>query len=263
MADLTHLLGLMRRLRDPESGCPWDLAQSFDTIVPHTLEEAYEVADAIESGDFDALPDELGDLLFQVVFYARLGEEAGRFGFADVVRAIEHKLTSRHPHVFGDAERGDAAAVVTAWEQGKAAERRERALTSELDGVALALPALSRAQKVQKRAARVGFDWPDAGGALAKVAEELDELEGARAETDRAAIAEEMGDLLFAAVNVARHLELDAETCLRAATAKFERRFRAVEADFAARGAALADADLAALEAAWQVAKTAQKKTGA
>lgn len=254
-ADLEQLLALMRRLRDPEHGCPWDLAQDFASIVPHTLEEAYEVAHAIESGDFDALPGELGDLLFQVVFYAQLGSEGGRFDFHDVIAAICGKLVARHPHVFGDADIGDADEVVQNWEARKAAERQARSdgPSSELDDVPVAMPALTRARKIQKRAARVGFDWPDATGARAKLDEELRELDSA---SDADARAEELGDLLFCAVNLARHLDIEPEGALRAATNKFERRFRAVESGARARGIALEEAAPETLEALWNEAKS-------
>lgn len=263
MADLSNLRLLMRKLRDPEHGCPWDLAQDYASIVPHTLEEAYEVAETIETDDYDALPDELGDLLFQVVFYCQLAEEEQRFSFEDVVAAISAKLVTRHPHVFGDTPRHDAQAVASAWENAKAAERRARDQTSALDNVAQALPALSRAQKIQQRAARVGFDWPDSDGPLAKLHEELAELGAARADASAAAIEEEFGDVLFSAVNLGRHLGLNTERALRAATAKFERRFRALEDELAAAAQTPAELSLADLEARWQAVKGAQKKTGA
>ncbi len=264
MADLSNLRRLMRALRDTHSGCPWDLAQSWDTIVPHTLEEAYEVADVIESGEFGLLPGELGDLLFQVVFYCQLGEEQERFAFEDVVAAIEHKLIERHPHVFGAESGADIEQVAGRWEALKAAERRARAAASELDDVPLALPALSRARKIQKRAARVGFDWPDIDGAWAKLDEELAELAEARAaDQDPEAVIAEFGDLLFSAVNVGRHLGIDAEGALRAATARFEQRFRHLESALAARGVRPEEAGEALLEELWEAAKRAQKETGA
>src|SRR5215831_14953794 len=228
---LNQLLAIMARLRDRERGCPWDREQNFSTIAPYTIEEAYEVADAIERGDMPALKDELGDLLFQVVFHARMAEEAGIFDFDDVAAAIADKMERRHPHVFGDAEIASAAQT-EAWEQHKAAERRDRAQYSAdahsvLDGVALALPALLRAVKIQNRAARVGFDWREACPVFDKIAEEITEL---RTELDhdgdRERLEEEMGDLLFAVANLARKLELDPEVALRRATAKFEKRFR-------------------------------------
>lgn len=257
MADVERLLSIMRTLRDPARGCPWDREQTFETIVPHTLEEAYEVADAIERGAFESLPGELGDLLFQVVFYSRLGEEAGLFDFDTVVTAIADKLVARHPHVFGDAPADDAQAVSRHWETSKAEQRRREGggQASELDDVPVSLPALTRAHKLQKRAARVGFDWPDASGAWAKLREEFAELEQAERAGSAAAIGEELGDLLFAAVNVARHLGCEPEGALRAASAKFERRFRAVEAALAARGERPEDVSLEALDALWDAAK--------
>lgn len=258
MADLQRLRNLMQRLRAPEGGCPWDLEQTFASLVPHTLEEAYEVADVIARGDFEQLPGELGDLLFQVLFYSQLGEEQGRFGMDDVLRTLDHKLVSRHPHVFGDERLADAAEVASAWEARKARERgarQPRSLSSELDDVPSALPALSRARKLQKRAARVGFDWPDASGPWSKLREETDELAQAVAHADRAEIEAELGDLLFAAVNLARHLDIDAEAALRAANAKFERRFRYIETAVAARGRRLEDSALTELDALWDAAK--------
>lgn len=259
MGDVERLRTIMRALRDPSRGCPWDREQTFASIVPHTLEEAYEVADAIESGALDALPAELGDLLFQVVFYCQLGEEDGLFDWDTVVAAIADKLVERHPHVFADASATDAEAVTERWEASKAAERRRATPghASELDDVPLALPALTRARKLQRRAARVGFDWPDAGGAWAKIREELDELAEATdtAAGGKAAIAEECGDLLFAVVNLARHLDCDPEAALRAANAKFERRFRSVESALAERGERAEDAGLDALDALWNEAK--------
>ncbi|MBV8776516.1 MAG: nucleoside triphosphate pyrophosphohydrolase [Alphaproteobacteria bacterium] len=251
---IDKLLGIMARLRDPERGCPWDREQDFATIAPYTIEEAYEVADAIERGDMSALKDELGDLLLQVVFHARMAEEAGLFAFADVAEAIAEKMIRRHPHVFGNAEIASVAAQNEAWEAHKAAERAAHgAADSVLDGVALALPALLRAAKISKRAARIGFDWPDARGVIAKLHEEIAELEaeialGGAAER----LEDEVGDLLFAATNLARKLDIEPETALRRATAKFERRFRRVEALAAESGA---DGDLDALEALWQEVK--------
>jgi ATP diphosphatase len=231
----------MALLRDPERGCEWDVAQDFSTIAPYTIEEAYEVADAIARADMDDLLDELGDLLFQVVFHARMAEEAGLFTFADVARAISDKMEARHPHVFADG-------VSPGWEVLKAEERAARGDGSALDGVALALPALLRAAKLQKRAARSGFDWPDAEGPKSKVAEEIGEIEIAAPE----ALEEEFGDLLFAVVNWARKRGIDPEAALRAANAKFERRFRAMEA---AAGETFAALDLEAQEALWQQVK--------
>ena len=241
MYQLPDLLHLMARLRDPQHGCPWDLQQDYASIVPHTLEEAYEVADAIESGDFEHLPGELGDLLFQVVYYSQLAREEGRFDFATVVDAITRKLVRRHPHVFPNGDlygspelpRLDEAAIKRRWEEIKAEERAEKAAAPEqlslLDDVPSALPALSRAAKLQKRAAQVGFDWPEALPVVDKVREELDEVLDAMSESDPQAIAEELGDLLFVVVNLARHLKVDPENALRAANGKFERRFRFIE----------------------------------
>lgn len=217
---LERLVSIMRRLRDPVNGCEWDRAQSFATIAPYTIEEAYEVADAIARGDMDALVDELGDLQLQVVFHAQMAEEAGAFALDDVLERICDKLERRHPHIFGDATHNPG------WEEIKAAERKKSPDDSALAGVALALPALERAAKLQRRAARVGFDWPDASGPRAKVDEELAELD---AETDHDRMLDELGDLLFAVVNLARHLNVEPEAALREANAKFERRFRAIE----------------------------------
>jgi ATP diphosphatase len=255
---IDRLLAIMARLRDPERGCPWDREQDFSTIAPYTIEEAYEVADAIERGDRAALKNELGDLLLQVVFHARIAEEAGLFGFDDVVAAIADKMVRRHPHVFGDAEIASVAAQNEAWEAHKAAERAAKAgHQSVLDGIALALPALLRAAKVSKRAARIGFDWPDADSVIDKIEEEIAELEDAMDDNaPKAALEEELGDLLFAAANLARKLDIEPETALRGATAKFERRFRQVEALAAERGIG---PDLDALEALWREVKAAEK----
>lgn len=232
-AAITRLLRILARLRDPERGCPWDLAQDFRSIVPHTLEEAYEVADAIESGDLRHLRDELGDLLFQVIFLSRLAEELSLFDFDAVAQALADKLVRRHPHVFGEARIGSVAEQSHAWDQIKAAERKERSAMgepSELDGVPAKLPALSRAAKLGRRAGRVGFDWDDVEGSLAKVEEELGELKEALGLVPRGnEVEEELGDLLFSITNLARHLRLDPEAALRRATRKFERRFRHVE----------------------------------
>jgi ATP diphosphatase len=220
MSNLERLVAIMRRLRDPQRGCDWDLQQTFATIAPYTIEEAYEVADAIDRGDMDALEDELGDLQLQVVFHARMAEELGHFTLNDVIGRICDKLERRHPHIFGDA------AETPGWDAIKAAERRDREHESTLDGVAAALPALDRAAKLQKRAARTGFDWPDSSGARAKIDEELEELDR---ESDRHRQKDELGDLLFAVVNLARHLKIDPEEALRQASLKFERRFRQIE----------------------------------
>jgi nucleoside triphosphate diphosphatase len=255
---LDRLLAIMAKLRDPEHGCRWDRAQDFATIAPYTIEEAYEVADAIARGDTAALKDELGDLLFQVVFHARMAEEAGLFSFDDVAAAIVDKMVRRHPHVFGAAEITSVAAQNEAWEEHKAAERRTRVRPagtpeSVLDGVALALPALLRAVKIQRRAARIGFDWPEAGAVFEKILEEVAELKREIERTaDRAALEDEMGDILFAAANLARKLEIDPEASLRQATAKFERRFRRVELLAAERATG---ADLDALDTLWQEVK--------
>jgi ATP diphosphatase len=259
---IDRLLAIMARLRDPQRGCPWDLEQSFATIAPYTIEEAYEVADAIERADTAALKDELGDLLLQVVFHARIAEETGLFDFEDVATAIADKMERRHPHVFGEAKIASAAAQSEAWEASKAAERAAAGgANSVLDGIALALPALLRAGKVSRRAARIGFDWPDARSVLPKIAEEIGEVEAA---LDGAAtpevLEEEVGDLLFAVANLARKLEVEPETALRRAIAKFERRFRTIEVLAKQRGIGR---DLDALEALWRQVKTAETRSGA
>jgi ATP diphosphatase len=254
MTPIGNLLSIMARLRDRERGCPWDREQDFTTIAPYTIEEAYEVADAIERGDMAALKDDLGDLLLQVVFHARMAEEAGLFAFDDVTKAISDKMIRRHPHVFGDAEIRSVSAQNEAWEAHKAAERAASGSdASVLDGIALAFPALLRAGKVSRRAARIGFDWPDATGVVAKIAEEVAEIEAEMQNGgthDR--LEDEIGDLLFAAANLARKLEVEPETALRRATAKFERRSRRVETLAAERGIGR---DLDALEALWQEVK--------
>ena len=252
--DIQRLLNIMARLRDPRQGCPWDLQQTFETIAPHTIEEAYEVSDTIRRGDFDGLRDELVDLLFQVVFHSRIAEEHGAFRFTDVVTAISDKMIRRHPHVFGDAKVHSAAEQTLAWETHKAAERGADA--SALDGIATTLPALTRARKLQRRAARMGFDWADATAALAKVSEESDEL---RSEIEGGAeahrIEDEIGDLLFTCVNVARKLSLDPESALRKANDKFERRFRRIEALLAASGSKMEDVSMDKMESLWRQAK--------
>jgi len=254
----------MARLRDPERGCEWDVAQDFRTIAPYTIEEAYEVADAIEREDLDDLRDELGDLLLQVVFHARMAEEVDAFDFDDVARAIVAKMIRRHPHVFGDAVFESDAARRLAWETAKARERAAKAgrrgdddarVASALDGVARNLPALVRADKIQRRAAGVGFDWPDIGPVRAKVDEELDEVAEAASAGDADALEEELGDFLFSAVNLTRHHGIDPERALSRATAKFARRFRRVESLASADDAALDTMDLAALDALWERAK--------
>lgn len=273
MYQLDDLLHLMARLRDPQYGCPWDLKQNYATIVPHTIEEAYEVADAIERGDFDHLPGELGDLLFQVVYYSQLAREEGRFEFAQVVDGITTKLIRRHPHVFPDGDlygavdvpKLDEAAVKQRWEAIKAEERAEHAVAPEqlslLDDVPNALPSLSRAIKLQKRAAQVGFDWPEALPVVDKVREELDEVLEAMSENDPEAIQEEIGDLLFVVSNLARHLKVDPETALRAANGKFERRFRFIEQALREQGRAMQDCALEELDALWGEAKKLEKLT--
>lgn len=248
--NLDRLLGIMRTLRDPVSGCEWDRAQRFETIVPHTIEEAYEVADAVARGDIGDIRDELGDLLFQVVFQARIAEEAGQFDFDAVAGAIADKLVVRHPHIFGDAEMPGGMREER-WEAIKAEERKAKGAASALDGVAVALPALMRADKLQKRAARTGFDWPDSQGPADKLAEEMRELAEAPAEKRE----EEAGDLLFAAVNLVRAYGIAPEDALRAANAKFERRFRAMETLAEGRFTAL---DLDQQEALWQLVKAAE-----
>ena len=249
---LDELLAVMARLRDPATGCPWDVEQTFATIAPYTIEEAYEVADACARNDIDALKDELGDLLLQVVFHSRIAEEAGLFAFDDVAAGIAAKLIRRHPHVFGDAPRDSGHAQ---WEVIKAEERAKSHDRSALAGVALALPALMRAEKLQKRASRVGFDWPDASGPRAKVVEELAEVEAA---VDQDAQEDEIGDLLFAAVNLARHMSIDPEIALRRANAKFERRFRQVES---LANRPLTGQSIEALNALWNRAKAAETKS--
>lgn len=258
VAGVAELVEILARLRDPLNGCPWDLEQDFASIAPYTLEEAYEVADAIQRNDPDDLCEELGDLLFQVVFHARLATEKGWFGFADVVAAINRKMVRRHPHVFGDDEIADARAQSEAWEQHKAAERAARGGDDDgaLSGVPVALPALVRAQKIQRRAARVGFDWEDIADVVAKLEEELQEFRQALAQREPVErLHEELGDLLFSGVNLARFVDADAESLLRDANRKFESRFRAVEALVTARGRTMKDCSLEELEAFWQEAK--------
>jgi len=255
---LAELLQIMARLRNPDGGCPWDLEQDFASIAPYTLEEAYEVAEAIQRNDATDLCDELGDLLFQVVFHAQMAKERGWFDFADVLAAINGKLVRRHPHVFGDEKITDAVAQTEAWEQHKIRERAAKgvATDSALDGVPLALPALVRAQKIQRRAARVGFDWDDIKDVIAKLDEELVELKQALAAQESAdRVQEELGDLMFSAVNLARFLDADAETLLRNASHKFESRFRLVESLVQQDKRTLSDCTLDELEGYWQTAK--------
>lgn len=264
---LDDLLYLMGRLRDPEHGCPWDLRQSFASLVPHTLEEAYEVADAIAQQDFTQLTSELGDLLFQVVYYAQLGEEAGRFDWAAVVDGITRKLLRRHPHVFPDGQLRTAPGrlaletteVAQRWEQIKAQERAEQsagtAQASLLDDIPRALPALSRAQKLQKRASGAGFDWSSLAPVMEKITEELEEVNEAIGRREQQAIDEEVGDLLFAVVNLARHLQVDAEQALRGGNDKFERRLRFIEQSLSSAGESFAETDLQRLDQLWDEAK--------
>ncbi|WP_191832853.1 nucleoside triphosphate pyrophosphohydrolase [Pseudomonas fluorescens] len=270
MYTLDDLLHLMARLRDPQYGCPWDLKQTYATIIPYTLEEAYEVADAIERSDFEHLQGELGDLLFQVVYYSQLAREEGRFEFAGVIDSITRKLIRRHPHVFPtgelyaplDTPKLDEAQVKQRWEEIKAQERAEKGVPEQLsllDDVPAALPALSRAAKLQKRTAKVGFDWPDALPVLDKVREELDEVLEAMAANDSVALAEEVGDLLFATVNLVRHLKVDPENALRGANQKFERRFRFIEQALRESGRPIEDCTLEDMDALWGEAKRQEK----
>ncbi|QCR37096.1 nucleoside triphosphate pyrophosphohydrolase [Nissabacter sp. SGAir0207] len=254
MSPLERLLALMKTLRDPQHGCPWDRAQTFDTIAPYTLEETYEVLDAIQRRDYADLRDELGDLLFQVVFYAQMGSEQGLFSFDEICDAISDKLERRHPHLFG----GDSAAPSLArWEQAKAQERAEKSLHSAMDDIPEALPALMRAHKIQKRCAAVGFDWTTLGPVVDKVHEEIDEVmhEAQQAVVDQEKLGEEIGDLLFATVNLSRHLGHKAENALQAANRKFARRFREVEAILRTQGMSTDEATLEQMEAAWQQVK--------
>jgi MazG family protein len=259
-----ELARIMARLREPETGCPWDLEQDFATIAPYTIEEAYEVADAIERGDMGELRDELGDLLFQVMFHSRMAEEAGAFTLADVVAAINDKMIRRHPHVFGEQDVRSAHEQSVAWEVMKAAERAGKAAPgkteSALDGVARALPALLRAEKLQKRAARTGFDWTDTAPIFDKLEEEVAEVKAAIAGGDSAEIEDEVGDLLFVAANLARRLDIDPEQALRKANAKFERRFRAMEAAATADGVAFASLALDTQETYWQRVKAKERE---
>jgi nucleoside triphosphate diphosphatase len=263
MATIDELLAIMSALRNPEGGCPWDLQQDFATIAPYTIEEAYEVADAIDRGDMPALCDELGDLLFQVVFHAQMASEAGHFGFADVVAAICDKMRRRHPHVFGDVAVADAGAQTVAWEAHKRAERAERGDEdrSALAGISRGMPEWQRALKLQKRAATVGFDWPDVAPVFDKLHEEIDEVRSEFADgADPARLTDEIGDLLFVCVNVARHAKVDVSAALRHANAKFERRFRRMEQLAGADG--LAVLDLAGQDALWDAAKAEERAKG-
>ncbi len=268
--DIVRLIEIMAALRTPGSGCPWDLEQDFGTIAPYTIEEAYEVADAIARGDLADLRDELGDLLLQVVFHARMAEEQGAFDFGGVVDAITTKMIRRHPHVFADAEGNTAAAVKGMWEEIKAKEKAEKqsgeaassagAPASALDGVPLALPALTRALKLQQKASRVGFDWNDPRAVLAKIREEADEIEAELDAADKSKAAAEVGDLLFAVVNLARHLNADPESILRATNDKFARRFQSIERALGVHGKRPEDATLAEMDALWDAAKVQEKQ---
>jgi nucleoside triphosphate diphosphatase len=260
--DIARLIEIMAALRTPGTGCPWDLEQNFRTIAPYTLEEAYEVTDAIDRGDLSDLRDELGDLLLQVVYHARMAEEQGAFDFGDVVETVTEKMVRRHPHVFADAEGRTAKAVEGLWERIKAeekAEKKSQAQTGALAGVPVNLPALTRALKLQNKAGAVGFDWNDPHAVLAKIREEADEIEAALATADPADAAAEVGDLLFAAVNLARHLDGDPEGLLRTTNRKFERRFEFIEHALAACGKLPKDATLAEMDALWDAAKAAEK----
>ena len=260
-AGIKRLLAIMRRLRDPDTGCPWDIEQDFASIAPYTIEEAYEVADAIDRAAWDELEGELGDLLLQTVYHTQMGEEAGHFTFDSVVQAISDKMVARHPHVFGDQSRDKTAEQQTRdWEAIKAAERADQARKGALDGVAVGLPALLRAYKLQKRAARVGFDWPDPGDVLAKIAEEAAELVEARDSAAPDRIEEEFGDLLFVMANLARHLGIEPEAALRRANGKFIRRFEGVEARLRARGKSPEDSDLAEMDALWDAVKADERR---
>lgn len=264
--DISGLLEIMAALRTPHTGCPWDLEQNFATIAPYTIEEAYEVADAIARGDLADLRDELGDLLLQVVFHARMAQEQGAFAFDDVVQAITEKMLRRHPHVFGDADARRPDAVKGLWERIKAEEKAARAAQKgaaapdgALAGVPTALPAMMRAQKLQTKAGQVGFDWNDPQAVLAKIREETEEVANALARGDQAAAGQEVGDLLFAAVNLARHLDQDAEGLLRSTNRKFERRFGAVESALARQGRSPTQASLQEMDALWNAAKEAER----
>jgi len=257
---MERLIEIMARLRDPDTGCPWDIEQDFATIAPYTIEEAYEVADAITRADWPELEGELGDLLLQTVYHTQMGTEAGLFDFASVANGVSDKMIARHPHIFGEETRDKSAAQQTAdWEKIKAAERAGKAQGGTLDGVAIGLPALMRAVKLQKRAARVGFDWPSTDQVLDKIVEEAAEVVEARDTLGHAALAEEMGDLLFVMANLARHLKVDPEEALRAANAKFTRRFERVEALLAEGGKTPDQSDLEEMDALWDQAKREEK----
>jgi MazG family protein len=260
---IDRLIAIMARLRDPEGGCAWDLEQTFATIAPYTVEEAYEVADAIERGNLDDLREELGDLLFQVVFHSRMAEEGGSFAFDDVADAISEKMIRRHPHVFGAADQRTSVEQTRAWEVIKAAERATKGKNASLlDDVPTGLPALTRAVKLTARAARVGFDWPDVSFILDKLREETAELEAEIASGDRDLMREELGDMLFVCANLARKLDIEPEDALRATNAKFARRFRFIEAALAERGRTPDQSDLAEMDALWDAAKVVEKTAG-
>lgn len=260
MRPIDRLVGIMAKLRDPNGGCPWDVEQTFATIAPYTIEEAYEVADAIERGDMDDLKSELGDLLFQSVFHARMAEEAGLFDFDDVTAAIADKLERRHPHVFGDeTAQADDKAQKARWEDIKAAERKARAQGGVLDDVPVGLPALTRAAKLTRRAGRVGFDWPSTDEVFDKLAEEVEELRVEIAAGDKAKAREELGDLLFVIANLARKLDVEPEDALRAANAKFVRRFGFIEAELAQDGRTPEQSTLEEMDRLWDAAKVAEK----
>ncbi len=261
--DISRLIEIMAALRNPETGCPWDQVQTFATIAPYTIEEAYEVADAIARDDIVHLKDELGDLLLQVVYHARMAEERDAFAFGDVVEAVTTKMIRRHPHVFGTDEERAAGVTSGFWERAKDKEKPDGSPRGVLDGVPVGLPALTRAIKLQNKAAKVGFDWPSLAPVFAKLHEEIGELEteiaDAKDKADRAAVEEEFGDLLFVVANVARHLKIDPETALRAANEKFTRRFRYIEEQLAQRGSSPAQSDLAEMDALWDEAKAGEK----
>jgi len=257
--ELLRLLGIMARLRASD-GCPWDQVQDFASIAPYTIEEGYEVADAIRHQDWAGLQDELGDLLLQVVYHARMAEEAGFFAFADIARGIGDKMIRRHPHVFGTDAARDVQAQNAAWESQKAVERAARSENGTLAGVSGNLPALARAAKLTRRAARVGFDWPDASQVLDKLEEEAAELRAELPGAEPGRLADEVGDLLFVLANLARKLDLDPEACLRGANAKFERRFGSIERDLAGEGRTPAEASLEEMEALWAAAKAAERR---
>lgn len=274
-SDIARLLEIMEALRTPGTGCPWDLDQDFASIAPYTLEEAYEVVDAIERGDFSDLKDELGDLLLQVVFHARMAEEQELFAFPDVVEAITRKLIRRHPHVFGNAKDLTPSEVKHLWDEIKQAEKNERRASREalgqapepqektfLGGIPTGLPALTRAQKLTAKAAKVGFDWPETAQVIDKIHEELDEVKEAASSNDKASIEDEIGDLLFSVTNLARHFGIDPESALRRTNAKFEKRFGAIEASLARQGRSLADASLDEMERIWDEAKQEERNNG-